>query len=674
MKKYISLFLIFSLSLNVPVFAKNSLKTSEIVKNDNTFIQNGIKYSIINENCVALESYSNSSEKIITLPETVLFNGKTYFLKEIKENAFANNNIIEIINLNKNLENIENNPFKNIAKLKEIKTPNYSKNFNSINGVLFSKDKKTLFAYPNAKVEKSYVTPLDTFFIKNYAFANNENLETICFNSNLKEIGEFAFYNTKKLKEIKYAQFIKRIDNNAFENSSIKRVEFSNNLEFLGDSVFKNSNIENFVIPAKITYIPEYTFFNCKNLKSVSLHNRLTVIKKFAFANSSLNNLKNSYKLENIEESAFENCDINYIFNTENLKSIEKNAFKGSNIKEFEISKYIKEINPNTFENTKNLCKISVDSNNEFFISYNDCLYKKGKKELIIVPENLNLPSFSIPDETEKININNFKFNNNLLEFIVSENNRYFSVKDGILYSKDGNTLIKYPTGKKSENFLISENVEKIERLAFENAQNITGVFNISKNVEKIDLTAFENSSISSFFVQSNNENFASENGLIYTKNFETIYKCPPNSQNKEYKLNKKTKNIGEYAFANTNVGIVYANDNLINIQNNAFENCNINQIKLEYQVKKIGDSAFKNSTIISIELPKNFEIIEKFAFENCKNLNQVLFKGNKVKLIEKDAFKNCDSLQIISIPKNYLKIYQNLLNGKVDLNIIKEI
>ena len=89
----------------------------------------------------------------------------------------------------------------------------------SIDGVLYSKDEKTLIAYPSGKDSASYTVNEKTTTIQNSAFYGNKNLETITLPKKLKKIGALSFYNTKSLKSIEIPKKVSTIGSEAFYGS-----------------------------------------------------------------------------------------------------------------------------------------------------------------------------------------------------------------------------------------------------------------------------------------------------------------------------------------------------------------------------------------------------------------------------------------------------------------------
>jgi hypothetical protein len=85
-------------------------------------------------------------------------------------------------------------PFKGCGKLNEIICNNPY--FQSINGVLFGKDLKTLVAYPPAKMDIEYYIPDSVTTIGKMAFVSCWNLKRIYMSDGIKILDEWDFqYN-----------------------------------------------------------------------------------------------------------------------------------------------------------------------------------------------------------------------------------------------------------------------------------------------------------------------------------------------------------------------------------------------------------------------------------------------------------------------------------------------
>ncbi len=114
--------------------------------------------------------------------------------------------------------------------------------------------------------------------------------------------------------------------------------------------------------------------------------------------------------------------------------------------------------------------------------------YKASNLEEIILPEgieNINslafnqctsITSLHIPASVSYIADNALSTQSSLDAFSVDGNNPYFSVDDGILYSKDKKTLKAIPTGKILGDYVIPEFVQNIEVTSYAISNMLTSV------------------------------------------------------------------------------------------------------------------------------------------------------------------------------------------------------
>ncbi len=90
------------------------------------------------------------------------------------------------------------------------------------NGVIFSKDKTVLVAYPRMNKSTHYTVPEGVETIAWLAFQNCDNLTEIHISPDVKTIGMFAF-NCKNLVSVKGCEGLERIDGGAFGNCDYVR-------------------------------------------------------------------------------------------------------------------------------------------------------------------------------------------------------------------------------------------------------------------------------------------------------------------------------------------------------------------------------------------------------------------------------------------------------------------
>ena len=91
--------------------------------------------------------------------------------------------------------------FASCTNLKEIKVNSSNKNFTSVNGVLFSYDKKTLYSYPAGK-ESAYSIPSGTTGLYKWSFYGCSKLTSVTIPSTVNTIETFCFSASTSLTDI----------------------------------------------------------------------------------------------------------------------------------------------------------------------------------------------------------------------------------------------------------------------------------------------------------------------------------------------------------------------------------------------------------------------------------------------------------------------------------------
>ena len=88
--------------------------------------------------------------------------------------------------------------------------------YSTVNGVLFSKDGKTLIAYPHRKPTVIYTIPDGVTTIGQYAFYNADDLETVVIPEGVTKIEQYAFADCNNIYECILPSSLTDIDQNAF--------------------------------------------------------------------------------------------------------------------------------------------------------------------------------------------------------------------------------------------------------------------------------------------------------------------------------------------------------------------------------------------------------------------------------------------------------------------------
>ena len=138
------------------------------------------------------------NEPSVSIPSHTDASASAYSIVELGKGVFDSLTETECIYLGNSIRKIEWSFWK-CRKLKAISINNDY--FQSVDGVLYSKDKTVLYAYPNNH-GKSYSVIEGTEEINKFAFKDCEMLEKLVLPKSIKRIGINAFYRCINLKVI----------------------------------------------------------------------------------------------------------------------------------------------------------------------------------------------------------------------------------------------------------------------------------------------------------------------------------------------------------------------------------------------------------------------------------------------------------------------------------------
>ena len=341
---------------------------------------------------------------------------------------------------------------------------------------------------------------------------------------------------------------------------------------------------------------------NRKNIKNVIINNGVTSIGNFAFSDcTSLTNITIPNSVTSIGDYAFYGC--------ENLINIT-------------IQNSVTSIGNFAFCMCTSLTSINVDSNNEKYMSDNGVLYTKDKKTLIQYPSKKEKTEYIILQGTTSIGNYAFHYCTNLTNITIP--NSVTSIGDNAFYG-------------------------------CENLINIT----IPNSVTSIGNDVFNGCiSLTSINVDSNNEKYMSDNGVLYTKDKKILIQYPGKKEGTEYLILQGVESIEDYAFWGCgNLTNIIIPNGVTSIGYSAFYRCtSLTNITIPNSVTSIGDYAFWYCNLKNITIPNGVTSIGYSAFYRCTSLTNITIP-NSVTSIGDFAFNECTSLTNIAIPDSVTSI-----------------
>ena len=182
-------------------------------------------------------------------------------------------------------------------------------------------------------------------------------------------------------------------------------------------------------IPAEIEGLPvkstrDWAFADCKSLTSISVPDSVNAIGNGAFSGcSSLASINIPNSVTTIRGSAFCNClSLTSITIPESVTSIEIAAFSGcSSLTNITIPDLVASIGDHAFYNCSSLTSITVSENNKYFSSLNGVLFNKDKTELVTYLIGNERTEYAIPDSVTSIGDRAFYKCSSLTSIIIPD-------------------------------------------------------------------------------------------------------------------------------------------------------------------------------------------------------------------------------------------------------------
>lgn len=178
---------------------------------------------------------------------------------------------------------------------------------------------------------------------------------------------------------------------------------------------------------------------------------------------------------------------------------------------------------------------------------------------------------------------------------------------------------------------------------------------------------------VNEFIVDPANQNYSSENGILYSKDKTILYHYPPN--NIKLELSSNVKKIECYAFKKTTIENLVIPDGVEEICDSAFYwSETVKSITLPSSITTIGNSLFADcNKLEKVTLPETMTSINDYMFLRCLSLKSINIPRDCIK-VASSAFISCESLGGITISpgnKNFI-VENNILYDYNKTSLIK--
>lgn len=202
----------------------------------------------------------------------------------VSKKTFEGCGVKKII-LSQTVTKLESDAFYMTLSLEEFQVDPGNRFFSAPEGVLHSKDRKKLFRYPQGKKGVNYYLEDNVEKIEEQAFSWVEDLQTMTFNSLLKEIGNRAFEYCLNLENIILPGSVSLIGDRAFQGcEKLNSIMISRSVTEIGDYAFQGCvSLKTVNIPKNVIRIGNAAFAECTGLKQIIIQDKVTFIGDEAF-------------------------------------------------------------------------------------------------------------------------------------------------------------------------------------------------------------------------------------------------------------------------------------------------------------------------------------------------------------------------------------------------------
>ncbi|MCR4897820.1 MAG: leucine-rich repeat domain-containing protein [Acholeplasmatales bacterium] len=402
-----------------------------------------------------------------------------------------------------------------------------------------------------------------------------------------------------------------------------KDIVIPSNVDIIYDRAFMYRNIESLYIPKSVTYIGNYAFYYCNNLKTVT------------FEEGSL--------LETIGDNAFMYCtELESIFIPKNVKTINLEAFSYNTSLTsitFEEGSLLEEIESKAFKSCYNIESVTFPNN--LTILENEAFeYCSKLKEVSFGSGELQIkPSvFYCCYELENVNYygeNNTKAIHSYAFYLC--NLKYFEIGANVTYIGDD---------------------------AFKGCYGLIEVYN--KSSFTVEPERDTNGSVALYAVivyddtTIDNRQEYEENNFKYV-NTGTYIVLTGYTGEEEHVIIPDNVQVIAGAFRNNKTikTVEFTeNSNIIAIWGRAFEHSTLENLIIPdgLGLKGFGEAALHECEITELDLSNclQLELIKNSAFDNCHSLTKVILPKT-IEGIGLDVFNSCSALEYVIFDKDTL-------------------
>ena len=285
-------------------------------------------------------------------------------------------------------------------------------------------------------------------------------------------------------------------------------------------------------------------------------------------------------------------------------------------------------------------------------LQFNGCVFEQLDNGTLSLSEYhgaggaLEIPALVERIPVSEVDADAFASGGPVTAFSVSPDHPAFSVRDGVLYNKEGTALVRYPFGRTDESFTVPAGVRDLRHSAFADAAHLKTVslpaslegmgshaftdctalesLHLPDNLHRMGRSVFRGCvSLSDLAVSSSHPVYQREGSFLLNVQERALILSLPALTGKEADV-PALHSVEEFAFVRCEqLEKVVLHTGLRSIGRYAFYHCaSLRDVHLPASLRSIGSRAFSGCTALkTLRVPENVTSIEYKAFNNCNQL-----------------------------------------------------
>ena len=452
--------------------------------------------------------------------------------------------------------------------------------YQSVDGVLFSKDGRTLVRFPQARTG-SYTVPAGT-----------------------ETLGAGAF-SSSSLSELSIPEGVTSLGSEAFSSCLLTALPLPESLRSIGSYAFSFSRLASITLPAEITRLGSCAFSCCSSLKNIRFQGSAPVIAGDCFSGTK------ATVLYPVDDGSW----------TESVRQNYGGTLTWSPA--------------GTIHGTcGDSLAWSLDEEGELLISDTGAMpdYTAGASPWYAYRSRIQ--SLAVEEGVTSLGSCAFTGCDSLHSVTLPQG--LTAIGENTFSNCGELTGIDFPETLTTIGNHAFDNCYRLASVRLPSALSSVGSYafarcalsevTVPSSVAVIGEAAFFSQGLTGITVEEGNPFFQSVGGILFTKDAKALV-CFPAAKTGAYTIPEGTETIGAGAFTGAKLSSVTVPGSVASIGDRAFSSCtNLSRVTLSQGLESIGGSAFSScSALTRITLPMGLRSIGSYAFSYCSNLRELV-------------------------------------------------